>query len=83
MPRLLGSIISVSAILDRPVKPGDDDWIQTATAQSMLRRHCERKRSNRCSNKKVDCFVAEPVIGRAFARPVGSLAQTLRVCRRQ
>jgi hypothetical protein len=28
-------------------------------------------------------FVAEPVIGRAFARPVGSLAQTLRVCRRQ
>jgi hypothetical protein len=21
---------------------------------------------------KVDCFVAEPVIGRAFARPVGS-----------
>jgi hypothetical protein len=24
---------------------------------------------------RMDCFVAEPVIGRAFARPVGSLAQ--------
>jgi hypothetical protein len=22
--------------------------------------------------RKLDCFVAEPVIGRAFARPVGS-----------
>jgi hypothetical protein len=22
--------------------------------------------------ERVDCFVAEPVIGRAFARPVGS-----------
>ena len=27
-PRLLDSIISVSGILDRPVKPGDDGWIQ-------------------------------------------------------
>jgi hypothetical protein len=25
-PRLLGSITDVSGILDRPVKPGDDDW---------------------------------------------------------
>jgi hypothetical protein len=24
------------------------------------------------SKDKMDCFVAEPVIGRAFARPVGS-----------
>jgi hypothetical protein len=33
-----------------------------------------RKRSNpeACSGKALDCFVAEPVIGRAFVRPVGS-----------
>ena len=38
-----------------------------------LRRRCERQRSNPSSAKrKLDCFVAEPVIGRTFARPVGS-----------
>ena len=26
-PRLLGSIIGFSGILDRPVKPGDDSWV--------------------------------------------------------
>ena len=36
-------------------------------------RHCERERSNPSSREEsMDCFVAEPVIGRAFARPVGS-----------
>jgi hypothetical protein len=37
-------------------------------------RHCERKRSNpeASSGEELDCFVAEPVIGRAFARPVGT-----------
>jgi len=38
-------------------------------ARSSLR----AKRSNPWSRKeRMDCFVAEPVIGRAFARPVGS-----------
>jgi hypothetical protein len=33
----------------------------------------EAKQSSFVSAKtKLDCFVAEPVIGRAFARPVGS-----------
>ena len=31
-----------------------------------------KRRSNPESQRKLDCFVAEPVIGRAFARPVGS-----------
>ena len=34
-------------------------------------RHCERSKAIQAV-EKVDCFVAEPVIGRAFARPVGS-----------
>jgi hypothetical protein len=32
----------------------------------------EAKQSISRRRKKLDCFVAEPVIGRAFARPVGS-----------
>ena len=36
-------------------------------------RHCERSEAIHVAKEKsVDCFVAEPVIGRAFARPVGS-----------
>ncbi len=36
-------------------------------------RHCERSEAiQSAANEKMDCFVAEPVIGRAFARPVGS-----------
>jgi hypothetical protein len=40
----------------------------------ILNRHCERSEAihKRPQNKNLDCFVAEPVIGRAFARPVGS-----------
>jgi len=36
-------------------------------------RHCERSEAIQLAaqRKKLDCF-AEPVIGRAFARPVGS-----------
>ena len=35
-------------------------------------RHCERSEAIHSSSRtKLDCFVAEPVIGRAFARPVG------------
>jgi hypothetical protein len=30
------------------------------------------KRSNPGPQTRLDCFVVEPVIGRAFARPVGS-----------
>jgi hypothetical protein len=38
-----------------------------------VRRHCERSEAIHSFNKaRLDCFVAEPVIGRAFARPVGS-----------
>jgi hypothetical protein len=32
----------------------------------------EAKQSSFAATRKLDCFVAEPVIGRAFARPVGS-----------
>jgi hypothetical protein len=32
----------------------------------------EAKQSMAVPGGKLDCFVAEPVIGRAFARPVGS-----------
>jgi len=32
----------------------------------------EAKQSILSSRGEMDCFVAEPVIGRAFARPVGS-----------
>jgi hypothetical protein len=32
----------------------------------------EAKQSMVPQDEKLDCFVAEPVIGRAFARPVGS-----------
>src|SRR5258705_7711108 len=47
-------------------------------------RHCERSEAIYLSTEaEWIAFVAEPVIRRAFARPVGSLAQTLRVCRRQ
>jgi hypothetical protein len=36
-------------------------------------RHCERSEAIHGSDTQgMDCFVAEPVIGRAFARPVGS-----------
>jgi hypothetical protein len=38
-------------------------------------RHCERSEAIQLpfvEARKLDCFVAEPVIGRAFARPVGS-----------
>jgi hypothetical protein len=38
-----------------------------------LPRHCERSEAIQLSAcGAMDCFVAEPVIGRAFARPVGS-----------
>jgi len=41
--------------------------------QSLTTRHYERERSNPWRGiVTMDCFVAEPVIGRAFARPVGS-----------
>jgi hypothetical protein len=36
-PRLLDSIISVSGILDRPVKPGDDGWIQLRVPANLRR----------------------------------------------
>jgi hypothetical protein len=32
----------------------------------------EAKQSISPREERMDCFVAEPVIGRAFARPVGS-----------
>jgi hypothetical protein len=37
-------------------------------------RHCERSEDSSLlrQRRKLDCFAAEPVIGRAFARPVGS-----------
>jgi hypothetical protein len=40
----------------------------------MFNRHCEERSDeaiHRSAQRKLDCF-AEPVIGRAFARPVGS-----------
>jgi hypothetical protein len=47
------------------VGKGDDQFrwssLRAQAKQSIARR-----------NRKLDCFVEEPVIGRAFARPVGS-----------
>jgi hypothetical protein len=37
----------------------------------VISRHCERSEAIQRAYR-MDCFVAEPVIGRAFARPVGS-----------
>jgi hypothetical protein len=34
-------------------------------------RHCERSEAIQSDTKELDCFVAEPIIGRAFARPGG------------
>jgi hypothetical protein len=65
-PRLFDSIAEVSGILDRPASRamtaagGIDYVIASAAKQSILSLRGE-----------MDCF-AEPVIGRAFARPVGS-----------
>ena len=47
-------------------KPGD---FETGVIRSFIVR---AKRSNPSHQAKMDRFVAEPVIGRAFARPVGS-----------
>jgi hypothetical protein len=42
--------------------------------QRQIRRHCERSEAidGAAGTKRVDCFVAEFIIGRAFARPAGS-----------
>jgi hypothetical protein len=37
-----------------------------------LDRHYERSEAIRSKEERLDCFVAKPVIGRAYARPVGS-----------
>jgi hypothetical protein len=43
------------------------------TRAHVFPRHCERSEAIRVAAcGTMDCFVAEPVIGRAFARPVGS-----------
>src|ERR1700741_829533 len=43
------------------------------SAKVVLGRHCGRSEAIDLSAPgAMDCFVAEPVIGRAFARPVGS-----------
>jgi hypothetical protein len=63
-PRLLGSITDASGILDRPVKPGDDDW-GVARFDAVIA--SEAKQSIAPRKERMDCFVAEPVIGRAFA----------------
>jgi hypothetical protein len=42
---------------------------------SRFPRHCEQSDAIQLpfgATRKLDCFVAQPVIGRAFARPVGS-----------
>jgi hypothetical protein len=59
-------------VLDRPVKPGDDsfDCGGRLTKRQFLPRSAATKQSS-FALVKLDCF-AEPVIGRAFARPVGS-----------
>jgi len=59
----------VSGILDHPPS-------RVMTAQFDFKkpiRHYERQRSNPDFHRSdsLDCFVAEPAIGRAFARPVG------------
>jgi hypothetical protein len=43
-----------------------------ARMRTCVYRHCERSEAIQAIIGALDCFVAEPVIGRAFARPVGS-----------
>ncbi len=49
-------------VLDRPVKPDDDSRLWRSESEEAIQSSFANK---------LDCF-AEPVIGRAFARPVGS-----------
>jgi hypothetical protein len=59
-------------VLDRPVKPDDDNslWKSDLSAAAQ-RAKAEATKQSILSSRAMDCF-AEPVIGRAFARPVGS-----------
>jgi hypothetical protein len=47
-------------------------FTEISAGKPLLERHCERSEAIQSRKERVDCFVAEPVIGRAFARPVGS-----------
>ena len=57
--------------VDRRIMMADDDFARQPAPHR--NRHCEerKRRSNPSALQKAGCF-AEPVIGRAFARPVGS-----------
>jgi hypothetical protein len=52
-PRLLGSIIGVCGILDRPVKPGDDSCEQLNTVIAGI-----AKQSIGQQKERMDCFAA-------------------------
>jgi hypothetical protein len=57
-------------LMDARIKSGHDGCVLWFTPFSD--RHCERSEAiHQATKRKMDCF-AEPVIGRAFARPVGS-----------
>jgi hypothetical protein len=75
----LARSLSSGRALRGPVgAPRNDEWWDTARSASLRGATCppqlsERRRTRRSNplSLAVDCFV-EPVIGRAFARPVGS-----------
>jgi len=60
---MTGSATKQSMLLDIPPS------IAIRSNACCMRVDCPTKQNN---PKSMDCFVAEPVIGRAYARPVGS-----------
>ena len=65
-PQLFGSIADVSGILDHPLS-------RMMTTEGVIAREAIHRAASK--KAKMDCF-AEPVIGRAFARPVGFIRAT-------
>jgi hypothetical protein len=59
-------------VLDRPFKPDDDNSLWKSDLSAVAQRaKAEATKQSVLSSRAMGCF-AEPVIGRAFARPVGS-----------
>jgi hypothetical protein len=55
-----------------PFNRASEATFQTAYATTVIARSESDEAIHLSLRDEMDCFVAEPVIGRAFARPVGS-----------
>jgi hypothetical protein len=67
--------LGVSGIRDRPTAEGAALALfkfNFQTAKTVIASVSEAIQLSFFARRKLDCFVAEPVIGRAFARPGGS-----------